>query len=355
MIAMKKKAYLVLEDGTVFEGYSFGAEKKSIGELVFNTSAVGYIETLTDECYFGQIVVQTFPLIGNYGIIEEDFVGKCALGGFVVREWCEAPSNFRCQYNLDEYLKKQGVAGIYGVDTRAITRHIRDNGAMNAVITDKIPESFEDVKNFKIVNAVESLSDGEAKEYKSENARFNVTYIDYGAKHNVIDELVKRGCNVKTVEYDIAADAVLADKPDGILLGDGAGNPSENTDAIAEVKALFGKTAILGIGLGHQILALANGGKTEKLKYGHRGGSQPVKDLDGARTYITAQNHAYTVVNNSAVGGNTNLVNVNDGTCEGIVYKDKKAFSVQFVPEVSNGPHNMSFVYDNFIKMMEEN
>lgn len=354
-MCMNKKAYLVLEDGTVFEGYSFGAEKASIGELVFNTSAVGYIETLTDECYFGQIVVQTFPLIGNYGIIEEDFVGKCCLKGFVVREWCDKPSNFRCQYDLDKYLKEQGVAGIYGVDTRAITRHIRDNGTMNAVITDTVPADLTDVKNFKIVNAVSTLSNDDVNDYKAENPRFNVTYIDYGAKHNVTSELVKRGCNVKVVKYDTSADEILADKPDGIVLGDGAGNPNENTVAIAEVKKLFGNIPVFGVGLGHQILALSQGGKTEKLKYGHRGSSQPVKDLDGARTYITAQNHAYTVVNDSASGGKTNLVNVNDGTCEGIVYNNKKAFSVQFVPEVSNGPHNAAFIYDNFIKMMEEN
>ena len=180
-MCMNKKAYLVLEDGTVFEGYSFGAEKASIGELVFNTSAVGYIETLTDECYFGQIVVQTFPLIGNYGIIEEDFVGKCCLKGFVVREWCDKPSNFRCQYDLDKYLKEQGVAGIYGVDTRAITRHIRDNGTMNAVITDTVPADLTDVKNFKIVNAASTLSNDDVNNYKAENPRFNVTYIDYGA------------------------------------------------------------------------------------------------------------------------------------------------------------------------------
>ncbi len=354
MICMKKKAYLVLEDGTVFEGYSFGAEKSSIGELVFNTSCVGYIETLTDECYFGQIVVGTFPLMGNYGIIEEDFVGRCVLNGFVVREWCDAPSNFRCQYDLDKYLKEQGVAGIYGVDTRAVTRHIRDNGVMNAIITDTVPADLTDVKNFKIVNAVSTLSSDDVKEYKAENPRFNVTYIDCGAKHNVINELTARGCNVKVVKYNTTAEAVLADKPDGILLGDGAGDPAENTDLIKTAAALFGKAPMLGIGLGHQIMALSKGGVCEKLKYGHRGASQPARDLDGARTYITAQNHAYAVKCDSVTGAKANFVNVNDGTCEGLVYGDN-AFSVQFVPEVSNGPHNASFIYDNFIKMMEGN
>lgn len=347
---MKKKAYLVLADGTVFEGYSFGAECDAIGEAVFNTSCVGYIETLTDECYFGQIVVQTFPLIGNYGIIEEDFVGKCCLNGYVVREYCDTPSNFRCDYTLDEYLKKNGIPAIFGVDTRAVTRHIRDNGTMNAIICSQIPEDLKVVRNYKIVKAVETLG-VESKEISAPNPRFNVTVINYGAKHNIADELVKRGCNVRLVPANTCAQQILSDNPDGIVLSDGAGDPAENTAILDEISKLFGKAPILGIGLGHQLLALSQGGKTEKLKYGHRGSSQPVRDLEGSRTYITAQNHSYFVKNTN---GDVNFINVNDKTNEGISYKDNMALSVQFVPEVSGGPHDTSFIYDRFIKLMEE-
>ncbi len=352
---MKKKAYLVLADGTVFEGFSFGAECDAIGELVFNTSCVGYIETLTDECYYGQIILETFPLIGNYGIIEEDFVGKCCASGLVVREWCEVPSNFRCQYTLDEYLKKNGIPAIYGVDTRAVTRYIRENGAVNAAIVSEIPEDISKIKDFRIVNAVENTSSAEVKDYNIDNAKYNVTLVDFGAKHNIVKHLNDRGCNVQVVPFNTLAEDIISSDVNGIVLSDGAGDPCENATEIEEIKKLAGKLPVLAIGLGHQLLALSQGAKTEKLKYGHRGGSQPVRDIDGTRTYITGQNHSYVVSNNSVKCGKISFSNVNDGSCEGINYDELKALSVQFAPDVCAGPHDTSFVYDRFIKLMEEN
>lgn len=352
---MKKKAYLVLADGTVFEGYSFGAEKDAIGELVFNTSCVGYIETLTDECYYGQIILETFPLIGNYGIIEEDFVGRACASGLVVREWCEAPSNFRCEYYLDEYLKKNGIPAIYGVDTRAITRYIRENGAVNATICSEIPTDLTKVKDFKIVNAIENTASKEVTEYNVDNAKYNVTLVDFGAKHNIIKHLNDCGCNVKVVPYDTAAEDILSANTNGVILSDGAGDPSDNSDIIGEIQKLSGNIPVLAVGLGHQLLALAEGAEVKKLKYGHRGGSQPVRDIDGTRTYITAQNHSYVVVSDTVKSGKISFSNVNDGTCEGISYDELKALSVQFAPEVCAGPHDTSFIYDRFIKLMEEN
>lgn len=350
---MSKKAYLVLSDGTVFEGYSFGAECDSIGELVFNTSCVGYIETLTDECYYGQIILETFPLIGNYGIIEEDFVGECKAAGFVVREWCDAPSNFRCEYSLDEFLKKNNVPGIYGVDTRAITRYIRENGSVNATICSEIPSDLSKVKDFRIINAVSENSTKETLEYNIDNASYNVTLIDLGAKHNIIKELKLKGCNVKVVPFDTLADEIISGNSDGIVLSDGAGDPGENTALITEISKISGKVPVLAVGLGHQIFALANGAKTKKLKYGHRGGSQPVRDIKGTRTYITPQNHSYVVENDSVKNGVVSFKNVNDGTCEGINYESLKAITVQFTPEVCAGPHDTSFIYNRFISLME--
>ena len=351
---MDKKAYLVLEDGTVFEGYSFGAEKDTIGELVFTTGMCGYIETLTDESYFGQIVLQTFPMIGNYGIIPEDFEGECSVKGYVVREKCDNPSNFRCKGTLDGFLKEKGIPAIYGVDTRAITKIIREQGVLNAAICREIPSDLSEVKNYKIIGAVESVTAKITKVYPAENEKFKVTLIDYGAKRNIIRELNKRGCTVTAVPASTTAEEILKTYPDGIMLSNGPGDPAENLFQIEVIKKLVGKKPIFGICLGHQLLALAMGAETEKLKYGHRGVNQPVKEVNGTRTYITSQNHGYAVVKGSVKKGKISFINANDGTCEGIDYDDLTAFSVQFHPEAASGPHDTAFLFDRFLKLMEE-
>lgn len=351
---MEKKAYLVLEDGTVFEGYSFGAQKDAIGELVFTTGMCGYIETLTDESYYGQIVLQTFPMIGNYGIIPEDFEGECSVKGYVVREKCDNPSNFRCKGTLDGFLKEKGIPAIYGVDTRAITKIIREHGVMNATICNTIPSDLSEVKNYKIIGAVDSVTAKNTAVYPAENEKHKVTLIDYGAKRNIIRELNKRGCTVTAVPATTTAEEILKTDPDGIMLSNGPGDPAENLFQIEVIKKLAGKKPIFGICLGHQLLALAMGAQTEKLKYGHRGVNQPVKETAGTRTYITSQNHGYAVVKGSVKRGKISFINANDGTCEGIDYEDINAFSVQFHPEAASGPKDSAFLFDRFIKLMEE-
>lgn len=348
-----KKKYLVLADGTAFEGYGFGADVESIGELIFHTGVVGYIETLSDPSYYGQIILQTFPMVGNYGIIPDDFVENCTVKGYVVREWCDTPSNFRCQYNLDTYLKEQGVPGIYGVDTRQLTRIIRDSGMMNAMICDEIPAHLTAIKEYKILNSVNAVAADELKIYTPEGeASKKVAMINYGATNGMAKELTMRGAEVIEVNYDATAEEILALNPDGIFLSNGPGNPQENTACIKELKKLMGKVPIFGYGLGHQLLALANGAKVERMTFGHHGANQPVKDLFGTQTYITKQNHGYMVVSDSVINGKVRYINVNDKTCEGIGYEDANAFTVQFYPESASGPMNTGFLFDRFIEMM---
>lgn len=351
---MAKKAYLVLENGMTFEGTAFGAETDCIGELVFTTGMCGYIETLTDESYFGQIVMQTFPLIGNYGVIPEDFEGECSVRGYVVREYCENPSNFRCGGTLDEFLREKGIPGICGIDTRAVTRIIREYGVMNAAVCSEIPADMSAVREYSVRGAVAAVTSGKTAVYKAEKEKYKVTLIDYGAKRNIIRELQKRGCTVTVVPTFTAAEEILAGNPDGIMLSNGPGDPAENTAQIETLKALAGKTPMFGICLGHQLLALALGAKTEKLKYGHRGVNQPVKEINGTRTYITSQNHGYAVVTDSIKQGNVSFINANDGTNEGIDYPSLRAFSVQFHPEACSGPLDTSFLFDRFTALMEE-
>lgn len=349
-----KKAYLVLSNGMAFEGYRFGAQGDTLGEVVFTTGVCGYIETMTDPSYYGQIVLQTFPMIGNYGMIEEDFDGDCVMKGYIVREWCENPSNFRCQYTVDQFLKDKGIPGLYGVDTREITRVIRENGVMNGMICDEIPADLSDLKNYKIVDAVKNVSRNITEIYPAEGEeKFRVTLIDYGAKWDIVQELCKRGCRVHVVPYHTTAEKVLASAPDGVMLSNGPGDPKDNPQCIAQIQKMLGKVPMFGICMGHQMMALALGGDTEKLKYGHRGGNQPVKDLQGVRTYMTNQNHGYTVIPESVQGfGKVIYQNLNDGTCEGIEYLEHQAFSVQFHPAGEDGPQSTMFVYDKFIELM---
>ena len=347
-----KKAYLILENGSVFEGKSFGAEIEKIGELVFTTGMCGYVETLTDESYFGQIVCQTFPLIGNYGICEKDFEGKCSVFGYVVREECDCPSNFRSEYKLSEFLKKNNIPAISGVDTREITKIIRESGVMNAKICFSLPSDLAEIKAYCVKDAVKTVTASKEKLYKAENEKYKVTLIDYGAKNNIIRELTLRGCTVRAVPAYFSAADILKDNPDGIMLSNGPGDPKENVQCIEVLKEIIGKKPVFGICLGHQLTALALGGDTVKLKYGHRGVNQPVKETNGERTYITSQNHGYAVVGESVKGGVVSFINANDLTCEGIDYPTLNAFTVQFHPEAHSGPLDTSFLFDKFIKMM---
>ena len=349
-----KKGYLILQDGQVFEGVRFGAETDTVGELVFTTGMCGYVETLTDPSYAGQIVMQTYPLIGNYGIIREDFEGACCVKGYVVREYCDTPSNFRTDCDLDTYLKEQGVPGLFGVDTRELTRIIREHGVMNAAICDEIPADLTPIKTYAITGVVEAVSCKEPDRYPAEGEEcFRVSLIDYGAKRNIVRELQKRGCTVTVLPATTSAEEILAADPDGVMLSNGPGDPAENTYQIEQIRKLLGKVPMFGICLGHQLTALAAGGSTYKLKYGHRGVNQPVRDLNGVRTYITSQNHGYAVDGDTVKLGKVRFVNANDGTCEGIDYPELKAFTVQFHPEACTGPKDTSFLFDQFVELMK--
>ena len=376
-------AYLILADGTVFKGKSIGAQGEIIGETVFTTGMTGYLETLTDPSYYGQIVTQTFPLMGNYGVIPEDFESKKSwVRGYIVREICDKPSNFRCEYNLDSFLKNQNIIGICGIDTRALTKKLRESGVMNGMIvsSDECPEITESllskIKSFKIEQAVETVSCSEsnsdlkfnsvAKTWPETNHNIyqikkpvRIVLWDFGAKYNIQRELEKRGADVIVVPYSYTAEDILKLNPDGIMLSNGPGDPAENVGVIAEIKKMCdaakeGKVVIFGICLGHQMLALARGAKTSKLKYGHRGGNHPVKDMETGRVYISSQNHGYAVENDTLPSyAKLAFTNSNDGTCEGITYTDIPAFSVQFHPEACGGPHDTNYLFDKFVNMID--
>lgn len=356
---MSRAAYLVLENGKIFEGKSFGAEKETIGELVFTTAMTGYLETITDPSYYGQVVIQTFPLIGNYGVIPEDFESESpVLKGYIVREWCQAPSNFRSEGDLDTFLKDSKIPGICGIDTRSLTRIVREYGVMNCKIkyTPGVTEDeLEELKKYSVADAVENTTAQHKLSFTPENPELKVVLIDFGAKHNIERELLKRGCDLTVVPAHTSAEEILALNPDGIMLSNGPGDPSKNTAVIEELKKLCEKNIpMFGICLGHQLLALAHGAQTEKLKYGHRGANQPVKELSTGRVYITSQNHGYAVVSDSLPeNAEVSFTNGNDGTCEGVSYKDAPIFSVQFHPEACGGPRDTAFLFDRFIDLMK--
>ena len=349
-----EKAYLVLGNGMVFEGQAIGAVGESIGELVFTTGMVGYMETLTDPSYAGQIIMQTFPLIGNYGVIPEDFEGDCFARGYVVRELAEQPSNFRSQYELDKFLKDRGVCGICGVDTRQITRIIREEGVMNAGIFYEPPADLEEIQSYSCAGVVAQVSHREKRIFPAlGQEKFTVALIDYGAKQNIIRSLCAKGCKVISLPFDVTAEEVLALGIDGVMLSNGPGDPKENVHAIAQIKKLLGKVPIFGICLGHQLTALALGGDTVKLKYGHRGANQPVKRLSDGRCFISSQNHGYAVVSESMKGkGVLSYINANDFSCEGLDYPELGCFTVQFHPEAAGGPRDTGFLFDRFTAMM---
>ena len=348
-----KKGYLVLQDGQVFEGIRFGAETDTVGELVFSTSVVGYVEALSDPTYAGQILLQTYPLVGNVGIIREDLQGDCHVKGYVAREFCDAPSNFRTDCDLETYLKEVGVPGLYGVDTRQLTRIIRENGVMNAMICDEVPADLTPVQTYAITGQVAAVTRGEAEVFPAVGEeRASVCLIDYGVVRHIIQALRERGCKVTVVSAGTSAEEILTLNPDGLVLSNGPGDPAENAYQIQQVKALLGKVPVFGIGLGHQLAALATGASTYKLPYGHRGGNQPVRDLKGVRTYITSQNHGYAVDGETVKDGEVRFVNLNDQTCEGIDYPALNAFTVQFDPDTA-GDKDSAFLYNRFVDMMK--
>lgn len=356
---MTNTAYLILENGSVFEGKSFGATGEITGEIVFTTGMTGYLETLTDQSYYGQIVLQTFPLIGNYGIIPSDFESNTiGASAYIVKYPCQAPSNFRNEGTLDTFLKQKDIIGICGIDTRAVTKIIREYGVMNGKITNNKPESIDlsEIKNYSIKNAVETVSTKEVKQYKSDNPKYNVALLDFGLKQNIERELIKRGCNVWVFPYNSSLSDMLSIEPDGIMLSNGPGNPTDNPLVIENLKEIItSKIPIFGICLGHQLLALANGFKTHKLKYGHRGANQPVKDLTNGKVYISSQNHGYAVSSESIDNNIANewFININDKTCEGIIYRNAPIMTVQFHPEACAGPLDTAFLFDKFIESME--
>ncbi len=347
-------AYLILENGLCFEGQRIGAKKESIGELVFTTGMVGYIETLTDASFAGQIVVQTFPLIGNYGVMEDDAEGKCAVGGYIVRELCDMPSNFRSQYDLNTFLEKNGVCGLCGIDTRELVRVLREEGTMNAAICDEIPSDFAFIKKFKVKDIISTVLCKEPYVIPARSEKkYSVTIIDYGMKKSIADALTKRGCEVNVVPYTTSAEEIIKSNPDGILLSNGPENPYENELYINQIKHFIGKVPVFAIGFGHQMLALAMGAEVKKLKHGHRGANIPVKHTDSARTFITNQNHGYSVLSeNLPKNAKITFSNANDNSIEGISYEDSNCMSVQFYPDTDANTNNTSFIYDEFCNLM---
>lgn len=348
-----KKAYLVLQNGQVYEGQRFGAEGESLGELVFTTGMGGYLETLTDPSYYGQIVVQTFPLMGNYGVIPADFEGIPRLRAYVVREWCPAPSNFRSEGDLDSILKERNIPGLWGVDTRLLTRTLRDEGVMNALLCDHVPEDLSAIASYRVTDALAAVSCGEKQVVSpSGRTKHRVALLDYGMKGNILRELTGRGCEVTVCPASTAAEEILSGGFDGLMLSNGPGDPAENAFQIAQLQLLLGRLPLFGICLGHQLTALAAGGSTYKLKFGHRGVNQPVRVPGSHRTYITSQNHGYAVAE-GVPGGEVSYLNANDSSCEGMDYPGLRAFTVQFHPEACAGPKDTAFLFDRFISLME--
>ena len=354
------KAYLILEDGTVFEGTSIGSSREVISEIVFNTSMTGYLEVLTDPSYARQALVMTYPLIGSYGICREVMESRLAWpDGYIVRELSRIPSNFRSGDTIDHFLKEQDIPGISGIDTRALTKILREKGTMNGMITTNgdydLEEVKEKIRQYTVKGVV--LKTSVKKPYVLPGDGKKVALLDCGAKDNIARNLNKRGCEVTVYPADTPAEEILKTNPDGIMLSNGPGDPAENVGIIEEVRKLYESSVpIFAICLGHQLMALATGAKTYKLKYGHRGGNHPVKDLETGRVYITSQNHGYAVDEESldpsvAVPA---FVNVNDKTNEGLKYVGKNIFTVQYHPEACPGPLDSGYLFDRFMRMMEE-
>jgi carbamoyl-phosphate synthase small subunit len=369
-----KKAILALADGLVFEGHSFGAEGEASGEVVFNTSMTGYQEILTDPSYKGQIVTMTYTQIGNYGVNDEDVESaRPYVEGFIVKEYLDFPSNWRAKKSLNEYLRENGIVGIQGIDTRALTRHLRDFGAQPGVITTKAikPESVvasaRALPKMGGLDLVKEVTCAKAYTWDQgdwdlktgyggkASSRYLVVAYDYGIKRNILRLLTSAGCDVPVVPATMSAEEVLAMNPDGVFLSNGPGDPEPVTYAIENIKKLLGKKPVFGICLGQQLFGLALGGRTYKLKFGHHGGNQPIMELSTRKVEIAAENHGFAVdmetVKDQVV---MTHVNLNDNTCEGFQHKSLPAFSVQYHPEASPGPHDSRYLFKRFIDMMEK-
>ncbi|WP_178023095.1 glutamine-hydrolyzing carbamoyl-phosphate synthase small subunit [uncultured Paenibacillus sp.] len=355
------QARLLLEDGTLFTGTSFGAEGEKTGEVVFNTGITGYQEVLSDPSYCGQIVTMTYPLIGNYGISRDDFESIApSIHGFVVRRYEPTPSNWRAQYNLGDLLKEYGIPGITDIDTRMLTRLIRHQGTMRGILTTSA-KSVDELKEMMLATSIAELRNQVAQTsthhvYSSPGSKERIVLVDFGAKSGILRELNKRDCDVVIVPHNTTADEIRRLHPDGIQLSNGPGDPKDVPYAAKMIAELLGEYPIFGICLGHQLFALACGADTEKLKFGHRGGNHPVKELASGRCYITSQNHGYTVNEASVAGTELEVthINNNDKTIEGLKHKKYPAFSVQYHPEAAPGPYDNSYLFDRFIEMIRE-
>lgn len=357
----QKSGCLVLENGAVFHGMRVGAQSNVICEIVFATGMNGYLETLTDPSYYGQGVVQTFPLIGNYGVIPQDFESrKPFLSAYLMSDCCDAPSNFRCGGRLSDWLAEQQIPALTGVDTRTLTRILRDHGTMNGMLCDT-PEqaNLDAIRAYRVTDAVRNTTCERAYTLGEPDTKYHVALLDLGAKTNIARSLVHRNCRVTVLPAYTSAEDIAALKPDGIMLSNGAGDPADNPQIIAEIKKLTASgIPIMAICLGHQLLALANGIPTAKLKFGHRGANQPALNLLTNRMAVTTQNHGYQVqydTNDVHCRETADLlyVNLNDNTCEGLRYKHFPAMSVQFHPEACAGPQDTAFLFDEFVQMME--
>ena len=351
---------LILEDGSVYRGTAFGSDNFQIGELVFNTSMTGYQEILTDNSYCGQIVMMTYPLIGNYGINRDDNESMIpCVFGFVVKDYCEYPSNFRCSETLDDFLKRENIPGIYDIDTREITMKIRNVGTMKAVMANVDADVDVVVAGLK---AADFLHDQVArvstnKVFPIPNRGKKVVLMDFGAKLGIVRELSKRGCDLVIVPYDTPASTILSYRPDGVMLSNGPGDPTDVKVAIETIKELIPQTVVFGICLGHQLISLACGAKTYKLKFGHRGANHPVVNLSTGKVDITSQNHGFAVDIDSLKDTRLEMTHqaLNDKSCEGVRHKDYPCFAVQYHPEASAGPEDSRYLFDQFIELMEEN
>lgn len=350
---------IVLENGKEFYGYGFGADVTAINELVFNTSMVGYQEIISDPSYTDQMVCMTYPLIGNYGMTDEDYETKVpTMGGLIVREYNDLPSNFRYTKTLSEVLLEYDIPGISGVDTRMITRIIRDEGSQKVMICDAnkpLVDALQMVRDYQIPTDMVSRVSCKKRWYsRTPNHKYDVVAIDCGIKHNIIRKLNEKGCNVTIVPFDTSADEIMKMQPDGLFLSNGPGNPEDVQPVINVVKELHGQLPIFGICLGHQMISLALGAKTFKMKFGHRGGNHPVMNIETGKIEITSQNHSYAVDVKSLEGTPLTLTHKNllDDTAEGVESAENKLFSVQYHPESAPGPQDSAYLFDKFIDLM---